>query len=33
MNATAFQDRMKTAEVIELEPPRPLRRVLRAGEP
>jgi len=33
MNATAFQDRMKTAEVIELEPPRPLRRVLRPGEP
>lgn len=33
MTATAFQDRLNTAEVIELEPPRPLRRTLRTGEP
>jgi len=33
MTAAAFKDRLKSAEVIELEPPRPLRRALRAGEP
>lgn len=33
MTATAFRDRLDTAEVIEFEPPRPLRRTLRAGEP
>lgn len=33
MTATAFHERLNTAEIIELEPPRPLRRALRAGEP
>ncbi|HXH00241.1 MAG TPA: YfjI family protein [Sphingomicrobium sp.] len=32
MTATAFNDRLNTAEVIEIEPPRPLRRALRAGD-
>jgi hypothetical protein len=33
MNATAMKDRLKTAEIIELEPPRPLRRPMREAEP
>ncbi|MGI8705065.1 MAG: YfjI family protein [Sphingomicrobium sp.] len=33
MNAHAMKDRLKSAEIIEIEPPRPLRRALRDAEP